>query len=565
MHLLTGSSTGLAQAATWTQDDIPGSTETPESGAPSSPQDPFAIGDKFGLSVGGTSNGVVALGAAWETRLPSDVDQSFGSCNTHLDCGGRKPVCREGTCIACTTDAGGATSDAEAECPLPFGGGRCITDSANPNLGACEASQAGWVGLGRFTDVGGVALDTGADYFAEVHDDLFYPKRLREDAFLGSSLTSPRPAFRPARAEPPRYSGGVSIVTTSARLLLPTRRIWPAFKGGASRLGRSSVAGTRVGARAWSVSLGDDVESSPAIGGDGTIYVGTENDALAALSPSGTVLWEFAVGGDVDSSPALGTRGEIYFGSDDGRVYAVAADGSALWSFQTDGRVDSSPVVATDGTVYVGSDDGTLYALNADGTLAWSYHAGAAIDSSPALGADGAVVFGTNHGLLVNLGPDGSVRWRRTIFAPIDATPAVSPDGAIYVGDDWGRLSSWSPDGHLKWVYRTYGAIDSSPSVSLDGTIVFGSDDGRLHAVMPNGDRRWVYRVWGRIDSTPVIDNTGAIFFGDDWGRLHCVSLSTGKRVWRRWTGGSIDSSPAIGLDGTVYVGSDDNHIHAFR
>ena len=39
----------------------------------------------------------------------------------------------------------------------------------------------------------------------------------------------------------------------------------------------------------------------------------------------GTVLWEFKTG-DVDSSPAIGTDGTVYVGSDDNKIYAIKTD-----------------------------------------------------------------------------------------------------------------------------------------------------------------------------------------------------------------------------------------------
>jgi outer membrane protein assembly factor BamB len=45
---------------------------------------------------------------------------------------------------------------------------------------------------------------------------------------------------------------------------------------------------------------------------------------LSALAPlSGTVLWEFVTHGSSNSSPAIGADGTVYVGSDDGRVYAI--------------------------------------------------------------------------------------------------------------------------------------------------------------------------------------------------------------------------------------------------
>ena len=64
------------------------------------------------------------------------------------------------------------------------------------------------------------------------------------------------------------------------------------------------------------------------------------------------------------SSPAIGADGTVYIGSSDGRVYALdGSSGSLKWSYATGAQVWSSPAIGADGTVYVGSEGGKLYAF----------------------------------------------------------------------------------------------------------------------------------------------------------------------------------------------------------
>ena len=70
------------------------------------------------------------------------------------------------------------------------------------------------------------------------------------------------------------------------------------------------------------------VYSSPAIGADGTVYVGSSDNKLYAISPpasgtTGVLKWSFTAGNDVSSSPAIGADGTVYVGSYDGRLYAI--------------------------------------------------------------------------------------------------------------------------------------------------------------------------------------------------------------------------------------------------
>ena len=81
----------------------------------------------------------------------------------------------------------------------------------------------------------------------------------------------------------------------------------------------------------------------------------------------GTVLWEFETGLYVYSSPAIGSDGTVYVGSIDAKLYAInGKTGVKLWEFETGNFVLSSPAIGSDGTVYVGSYDKKLYAIKTD-------------------------------------------------------------------------------------------------------------------------------------------------------------------------------------------------------
>ena len=115
------------------------------------------------------------------------------------------------------------------------------------------------------------------------------------------------------------------------------------------------------------------------------------------------------IGGRILTSPAIGSDGTIYVGtgSGDGQLYAVNQDGTLKWKTDFIGDlIYSSPVIGTDGTIYVGTfvGDGELYAIYPTGTLKWhtgqvgKANIGSLIYSSPAIGADGTIYVGTDMG-----------------------------------------------------------------------------------------------------------------------------------------------------------------------
>jgi len=119
----------------------------------------------------------------------------------------------------------------------------------------------------------------------------------------------------------------------------------------------------------WEFKTGNVVSSSPAIGADGTVYVGSDDTKVYALDGKiGAKQWQFQTGVDVYSSPAIGADGTVYVGSKDQKVYALdGKTGVKQWEFKTGGWVYFSPSIGADGTVYVGSYDNKVYALDGRG------------------------------------------------------------------------------------------------------------------------------------------------------------------------------------------------------
>ena len=62
----------------------------------------------------------------------------------------------------------------------------------------------------------------------------------------------------------------------------------------------------------------------------------------------GALKWRFATAG-VLSSPAIGADGAIYVGSGDSNLYAVSANGVCKWAFKADTAV-GTPAIADAGT-----------------------------------------------------------------------------------------------------------------------------------------------------------------------------------------------------------------------
>jgi len=322
------------------------------------------------------------------------------------------------------------------------------------------------------------------------------------------------------------------------------------------------------GTKKWEFQTSGSVYSSPAIGIDGTVYIGSYDHKLYAIDPTGTKKWEFETGGDIHSSPAIYSDGTVYVGSRDEKFYAINPNGTKKWEFHTGGDVESSPAIGVGGTVYVGSNDGNLYAINPDGTKKWEFKTEGSINSSPAIGTDGTVYFGSlDYGLnSVNfyaINPDGTKKWEYQTGTSTYSSPAIADDGTVYFASWNGKLYAINPDGTKKWEFQTGEEIYSSPAIGADGTIYVGSWDDKIYAVNPDGTKKWEFQTGDNVESSPTVGTDGTVYVGSFDHKLYAINPD-GTKKWEFQTGHAIThSSPAIGTDGTIYVGSHDGKLYA--
>ncbi|MBM3880301.1 MAG: PQQ-like beta-propeller repeat protein [Verrucomicrobia bacterium] len=327
-----------------------------------------------------------------------------------------------------------------------------------------------------------------------------------------------------------------------------------------------SVARATPGTKLWDFTTGAPVHSSPAIGLDGTIYFGSMDRKLYALTAGGAKRWEFLTGGGIQSSPALGADETVYVGSLDGKLYAVSPTGLLRWQFAARGPVASSPAVGADGTLYFGAQDRRVYALKPNGLLHWEFLTQGEIVSSPAVAADGTVYVGSRDRRLYALAPNGTKKWEYVASGEIESSPALGAGGVIYLGVADGAFCAVAPAGHLLWVHRTSQPVYSSPAVGVDGVVYFGGHDERLYALNPDGTVRWATALGLRVGhSSPALAADGTVYVGALNGQFF-AHHADGTRRWAYTVGSDVTySSPAVAADGTVYFGANDGKLYALR
>jgi len=318
----------------------------------------------------------------------------------------------------------------------------------------------------------------------------------------------------------------------------------------------------------WKATIGPGGVSSPALGRDGAIYVGTWQGHLIALNSDGSKRWTFKTGFEMASSPAVGADETIYIGSRDRKFYAVDKTGQKKWAFHTDGWVDSSAAIGADGTLYFGSWDRKFYALNPDGSKKWEFATGGPVLSSPAIDASGVIYFGSNDRKFYALNADGSKRWEHVVGGAVISSPAIGDDGALYFTSLDGKLHALNPDGSKRWELLTGGITQSSPSLAVDGTLYLHANTNRC-AVSPEGKLRWKADIWMHpeeewSETAPAVLSTGVVLFTSGDG-LVMAYRPEGKWYWNFWLGGPSRSSPVVGPDGIIYASGMSTELFAIK
>jgi outer membrane protein assembly factor BamB len=267
--------------------------------------------------------------------------------------------------------------------------------------------------------------------------------------------------------------------------------------------------------------------------------------------------WELKIPGYTivsGSSCAVASDGTIYQGTFDGRMFAISPQGQIKWTFKTGRGLEiwSSPAIADDGTVYFGSRDRNFYALAPDGKLKWKFATGAWVDSSPAIAIDGTVYFGSWDKKFYAFTKEGVQKWQFCTSNKITSSPSLAADGTIYFGSHDKHFYALAPNGELKWTFSTGGPIDSSPSIGADGTIYIESTDGYLYALRPDGSEVWRCLTGSYTASSPVIDVDGNLYMASN--RYHIVISRDGKLMWAHITDVPMDMSWALTANGMIYL-----------
>lgn len=219
---------------------------------------------------------------------------------------------------------------------------------------------------------------------------------------------------------------------------------------------RSSMTMSRDGLTLY-IGSNDKVEAGTAVSnGNGNGKAngnsnGKPSYGLHALKASnGTVRWFSALGNEKVTAPAIGIDGTIYVGSEKGRLIALHGfDGSFKWSVDDKScscgnwkKIVESPAIAPDGSILFSTYDGILVQVSRAGEVEWALDLGKRLSGSPVLDEEGVAYVATRFGAVYAIDLTGAVVWTLNTNSQIYAGLAIGGQGTIYVGTKFGQYYS---------------------------------------------------------------------------------------------------------------------------
>ncbi len=359
---------------------------------------------------------------------------------------------------------------------------------------------------------------------------------------------------------------------------------WAGLRNGARNAGFSAYK-SKSAAKSWTfetLPLSAEISgiyASPALGSDGTVYIG--NGRFYALDgATGEKKWQFfADGQPFQGGAALDAEGTLYVGCDDNHLYAIdSKTGAMRWRFKTEARVLSTPAIGADNTLYFGSHDRRLYAVNArTGELKWKAPVAQEIESSPALGANGLVYCQVWGRLYAFDSGTGKSAWTYTAADDLysNGSPAIGADGTVFAcfvrkgptKHGAAEVKAFGGrNGKAKWTVFLPAYVYASPALGADGTVYVGCGDGKLYALdSRTGRTLWTFATGDYILASPAIGADGTIYIGSYDKKVYAVDGKTGRQKWAFETGGAVQGSPVVNANGTVYVGALDGNFYAIH
>ena len=338
-----------------------------------------------------------------------------------------------------------------------------------------------------------------------------------------------------------------------------------------------------------------DITSSPSIGKDGTLYIGSLAKNVFSIDPNvGKITGTFTTFNSVFSSPAVGRNENVYIGSWDGSMYELKFDGTKfnLLNFVQSGAEDFGHVSG----VVIDGDTGNPIP-NAGVTIGLR---SAIADANGEFFVDnilqgdytGIVAGGDNCERTFSITVCGFQREQRigvlTLFSP-----TVAADGSLECPQlkelvficsgricseeqtkiEFQRISQLPTDIPSRINLLTLNedlfaehGISCSPLIGFNNWVYWGAQNNRFYGWDLDLECIFFKQLEGPIVSSPAQSLDGSVYVITTNGFLYAFNPDFSEIFTQPFeANGDVESSPAIGIDGTIYFGSLDSNLYAVK
>lgn len=269
----------------------------------------------------------------------------------------------------------------------------------------------------------------------------------------------------------------------------------------------------------WRFHTGSTIHAAPVLGPDGTVYVGTGDGLLEAVTADGALAWSYTLEGSVAQSPVLDAEGHVVVATMAERLYAFSRSGVLSWQVRTPTRATTGLSVSSAWGILFGGFDGALWAYSSHATPAFHVPLGTALRGAPAPSGH-RIWVGTEEGLVLL---DGAVRREKiALGAPVECVCGVLADGsAVAVAGE--ALSVIAPDGTIR-----FRRPDVAWATSDARGVIAVEPHGRLLRFGADGTALESWSTPVRPSAPPAVGASGRIYVAGQSGNL-AIIVATGK------------------------------------
>jgi outer membrane protein assembly factor BamB len=249
----------------------------------------------------------------------------------------------------------------------------------------------------------------------------------------------------------------------------------------------------------WSLATDGDADTAAAPTPDhGLVFAA--KDTLYFVRKDGTVVWRVRSKRKIYSSPAVGPDGTVFVGAQDRRVYGIRRTGTVRFATGVDQDVDCAPSLGERGTLYVGTDGGSVLALETEaGKVLWRAPVGGHVRAGLTVTRSHDVVagvYGPSPRVVCLRGDTGEELWSFAVPGTgarefgVHGSPVEDAEGNLYFGSQDDAVYSLTSNGELRWKVATGGDVDAPVVIVSDGVLLAASDDGKIYRIEERvGDR----------------------------------------------------------------------------